>query len=663
MTKKKPTADRAHANQAGHALESKYRSLYQIISDAVISVDMDGRIDEFNEAYAAMLGYEPEELHELRYTDLTPEKWHSSEKAIVEKQVLVRGYSDVYEKEYRRKSGEVFPVELKTSLIRGSDGSPVGMWAIVRDITERKRAEEELFRSQQMLQLVLDTIPQRVFWKDRNGKYLGCNVPFAKDDGYDDPSEIIGKNDHQLFPEAVADSYTSDDRKVIKTGTPRLNYGEPYIKPDGTECWLKTSKVPLRDREGAIIGMLGTYDDITHQKEVEKELRDARDSLERRVQERTAELRASEERFRSLLEHSNDRIGMLDSNGKIIYASPSSKHIYGYTPEELLGRNAFEFIHPDDLQGCMGQFAELVGRPGALMSTEYRARHKDGHYVWMEVLAWNALFNPAVNAFVLNERDVTLRRQKEQEVKSLSEKLKERAEKLETANLQLRQEMRKRRHLEEQILSISEAEQRRLGQDLHDDLGQQLTGMSMLSKSLASDLASEEHARAKQAVDLAALLQASIRTARTLAKGFYPIELMQGGFIVALKDLAQGVQLVSGVRCKVRHDEAFQVNSGHALHLYRIVQEALNNAVKHGRPTRIVIECSVARGVPTLTVTDDGVGLKKIQSKSRGMGLHLFNYRARLIGAKIEVQNANGGGCRVTCSFEKTKRGNLVARR
>jgi PAS domain S-box-containing protein len=145
---------RVNATEALKASEEKYRRLYDSIMDAVASVEMDGRITFFNETFAKMVGYYPEEIPALTYHDLTPEKWITPENEIIEKQVLARGYSDIYEKEYRRKDGTVFPVELRTFLIRDASGNPKSMWAIIRDITDRKMAEETLRQANRKLNLL-----------------------------------------------------------------------------------------------------------------------------------------------------------------------------------------------------------------------------------------------------------------------------------------------------------------------------------------------------------------------------------------------------------------------------------------------------------------------------------------------------------------------------
>jgi PAS domain S-box-containing protein len=140
-----------------------------------------------------------------------------------------------------------------------------------RDITHRQRAEEELQASRRMLKLVLDTIPVRVFWKDRDGCFLGCNWHFARDAGLSSTDEIIGKNDHQLSWRAQAEQYRADDRRVMESGVARVAYEEPQTRPDGTELWLRTSKIPLRDADEQIVGVLGVYEDITDRKRAEQE--------------------------------------------------------------------------------------------------------------------------------------------------------------------------------------------------------------------------------------------------------------------------------------------------------------------------------------------------------------------------------------------------------
>jgi two-component system, cell cycle sensor histidine kinase and response regulator CckA len=143
--------------------------------------------------------------------------------------------------------------------------------ALLRDVAERKRADEALQASRDLLRSVVENAPIRVFWKDAESRYLGCNSVFASDAGMSRPEDLIGKDDFQLGWRAQAQLYRDDDIKVMTSGLPKLNFEEPQTTPDGHRIWLRTSKVPLRDAEGRILGLLGIYDDITEHKRKETE--------------------------------------------------------------------------------------------------------------------------------------------------------------------------------------------------------------------------------------------------------------------------------------------------------------------------------------------------------------------------------------------------------
>jgi PAS domain S-box-containing protein/putative nucleotidyltransferase with HDIG domain len=138
------------------------------------------------------------------------------------------------------------------------------------EINQRQQTQNELFRSEEMLRVILDNIPQRIFWKGKNSLYLGCNKAFARDKGFESPLEICGKNDFDLSYWENAALNQSEDQIIIQTGRPKLNYEEEQLKPDGSMQWLRKDKLPLKDRQGNVIGILGTYEDITEQKQAEK---------------------------------------------------------------------------------------------------------------------------------------------------------------------------------------------------------------------------------------------------------------------------------------------------------------------------------------------------------------------------------------------------------
>jgi PAS domain S-box-containing protein len=144
-----------------------------------------------------------------------------------------------------------------------------------------KKEDDEAKKSAMMLQRIINLLPTRIFWKDKNGVFLGCNTILAMDGGKKTPDEIIGKTDFEMSWNKQADDYRKDDLHVINTGNAKLNFEEPQTTPNGNTIWLKTSKMPLTDFDGKIIGILGIYDDITEKKKAEEEIIKKTNELER----------------------------------------------------------------------------------------------------------------------------------------------------------------------------------------------------------------------------------------------------------------------------------------------------------------------------------------------------------------------------------------------
>ena len=188
------------------------------------------------------------------------------------------------------RRGHEFPVSQVILAHKTPGGNLESFSSIMRDITERKRDEEELFRSREMLRRILDQIPQRVFWKDRDLVYVGCNQAFAVDMGFREPSEVIGKTDFEAPWKEMAEHYRADDRSVIDLDSTISSFEEPGIAPNGRALWYRTTKCPLHDREGKVTGILGTFEDITEHKLAKLEIESLNADLEQRVAERTEEL-------------------------------------------------------------------------------------------------------------------------------------------------------------------------------------------------------------------------------------------------------------------------------------------------------------------------------------------------------------------------------------
>ena len=288
---------RYQAEEAEAERETQVRLLLDSTAEAIYGVDLEGICTFVNPACVQMLGYTNEEellgqnMHDLIHHTLPDGTPYAKEDCLVRHATLSGKSSHVESEVHWRADGSSFPVEYWSHPIRRDD-EIIGTVVTFFDISERKTAETKLQETQKMLQLVLDTIPVRVFWKDVDSVYIGCNKLFAEDSGLQEPEKLIGKTDFDMGWQEQAELYRADDLNVMQTGIRKLNYEEPQTTPDGKQIWLETSKIPLTDQDGGIIGILGTYHDITDRKRAEAELADYQEHLEELVAMRTAELEA-----------------------------------------------------------------------------------------------------------------------------------------------------------------------------------------------------------------------------------------------------------------------------------------------------------------------------------------------------------------------------------
>ena len=248
--------------------EANLSALIESTEDYICSVDLNCRLILFNRRFQRHVeeNYGVQVAVGMRTEDIFP-----PERAALWPQFFKRALSEgPFRVENLLLDGHTLEMAINPII---ADGEAMGLSVFGKDITERKVAEEDLYRSRQMLQYILDTIPQRVFWKDRNSTYRGCNRAFATDAGLNNPAEIIGKTDFELACSGSAERYRADDKLVMEKGTARLNYDETQSRPDGRLIWLRTSKLPLHDQEGKVTGIIGTYEDITERKVSEERIR------------------------------------------------------------------------------------------------------------------------------------------------------------------------------------------------------------------------------------------------------------------------------------------------------------------------------------------------------------------------------------------------------
>lgn len=205
--------------------------------------------------------------------------------------------------------------------------------------------------------------------------------------------------------------------------------------------------------------------------------------------------------------------------------------------------------------------------------------------------------------------------------------------------------------LEREILEISEQERRRIGQDLHDGLCQQLAGIELMSQVLEQNLAKRSKADAARAGEIARYVREAIGQTRSLARGLSPVTLESEGLASALIELGTGTEKLFGVTCQVECPGRVVVEPlSVATHLYRIAQEAVTNAIKHGKATEILIRFESSDHRMVLTITDNGSGFGQLPPRQTGMGLRIMQYRSGMVGGTLKMENGPAGGARVVCT-------------
>lgn len=235
-------------------------------------VDCDGKYTYVSDVVYDVLGYTQKEILGTYFYDLHPlEGREEFKNAAFELIKRKDSFSNVKNCAEHRDGSTVWLMTNGLPLL-APDGRLLGYRGNDTDITEWKKAEDEILESRNLLHTIIDTIPIRVFWKNKYLRYMGCNTLFAQDAGLESPSDIIGKDDYQLGWKDQAEMYRADDRAVIESGESKLFYEEDQTTPDGTTIWLSTSKIPLKNQDGSVLGVVGIYEDITKKKEMEDHL-------------------------------------------------------------------------------------------------------------------------------------------------------------------------------------------------------------------------------------------------------------------------------------------------------------------------------------------------------------------------------------------------------
>ncbi|HOS39736.1 MAG TPA: PAS domain S-box protein [Spirochaetota bacterium] len=346
--------------------EDRHRGLLRSMMDGFVLTDLNGNILEFNDAYRAMLGYEQGELLNMRYQDITPARWHAMERGIIQEQLFSNGFTGIYEKEYVCKDGSVVSVELRTALIRDVDGEPVDMWAIVRDVSERKRTEQERERAWALLDASIEHSPSGIIIAEAPDARITIVNPaaFRIRGGCRDSLIGIDYSMHSMYWQtfrADGSEYPTEElplSRAILRGEITSDEEVIIVDADGMRHWVSVNAAPVLDHDGSIIAGVVVFHDVTEK----KSLHDA--------------LLESEEKYRTIFEKSTDGIMLMDSD-HFIDCNEAALRIAGL-PEKsmLIGRC------PWDVSPNMQPDGSLSTVKAAKMIAEAYA-NGSSHFEWV----------------------------------------------------------------------------------------------------------------------------------------------------------------------------------------------------------------------------------------------------------------------------------------
>jgi len=382
----------------------KTSSIIETSRDWIWAIDSEGNHTYCSPAVTSILGYAPEEfMGKSSIGFIHPEDRKGVQSQLAEWIHSKSGWQNLTLR-WRHKDGGWRYLESNAVAILDRYGNLSGFRGVDRDITSRIQAEEELHTSQRIIEGIISSLPARVFWKDMNLVYLGCNQAFARDAGFADPKDVIGKNDYQLSWCNQAELYRKDDRLVIESGCAKNLVEEPQTTPEGKIITLLTSKLPLRNSEGELCGVLGTYMDITEIKHTEEVLRREKEKAE------------------VYLNLAGTFILALDSQGIVTMINGKGCQILGYDKEDILGKNWFDnFIPQRTVSSVENVFRQLIlGKVKIVEFFENPVQTKRGEerlVVWHNTVIFND--EDEISGILSSGDDITDRRKAEIEKTNL----------------------------------------------------------------------------------------------------------------------------------------------------------------------------------------------------------------------------------------------------
>ncbi|HKG53978.1 MAG TPA: PAS domain S-box protein [Anaerolineales bacterium] len=389
--------EQKRAEEALRESQAKYQNLVETSHDLIWSVDAEGKITFLNRAAKEIYGYEPEELIGHSFFDVMASEQDHRNSEIFIKTIAETGEFREVESQVRHRDGREFILSANSIVIHDNNGEVIGITGSSRDITERKRVENVLKEERNLLRTLVDNLPDRIYAMDIQGRKTLSNTADWRASGGKAMEDVIGKTDFDTYPPEMAEEYWQLDKAVLDSGRPVINHEEPGLDFDGKRVSILTTKMPLRDSEGKVIGLVGVGRDITERKQVEERLQ-----LSDQILQRVSAL-----------------VLVADPQGSIVYVSPASKTILGYEPEELLGNNWWQLSRsmPIDAQ-IEKEYVGGAAHGDVTISTEAYERPIQDRWGNIHWISWVDTAGPG-DLLIGVGHDVTERREAEARMNDL----------------------------------------------------------------------------------------------------------------------------------------------------------------------------------------------------------------------------------------------------
>ena len=595
--------------------EARFRAIFDQAAVGVAQIESDtGRFIQANKKYCDIVGLTPEAMMATNFMAITHPDDLQADLSNMQKlkSGLVRDFS--MEKRYFRPDGSMVWVNLTVSPMWKIGEQPNYHIAVVEDITKRKRAEKALQRQQEEQQVILDSVPAMIFYKDTDNRFVRVNKAVTEATGFS-AAEIEGKTAFEIYPDQ-AEEYWKDDLEVMTAGNPKTNILESMETAKGMQ-WLQTDKIPYRDEKGHIIGIIGFSVDITERKAAEKALQEHLKFLQ------------------TLIDAIPNPIFYKDVKGVYLGCNKALCDFLGLPKEEIIGKSVFE-IYPKDQADKYHEMDADLFRQQRVQRYDFSMGHADGtrHIVNINKATYSTI-DGTLAGIVGVMVDITDREQAEEKLRESEQNL---------------------RYLASQLLTAQEQEKQKISLELHDTVAQELATLKIdlenLQPYLPEKPVEEFSSRISQ---LLQKLQRTLSSIRTLAYDLRPPDLKHFGLVQAIKTHCEEFTARTGIKVDLMAAgiEASHLDQDAAINLYRIIQEGLTNVWRHTQAMNVNIRLVASFPKIILRLEDDGQGFDVMKQEAsrhgdKHLGLLGMRERVTLLGGEMKIESQLKKGTKIS---------------